>query len=156
MQSLTNENVQISNVLFANKIESVQYNAALAITGCIRGTSKEKLYNELDIESLYDRRTFHRLLYLRKIKKNLLPVYLKHEIPPSAPNLHDTRHYRSTWISTRTININIASSPIVCMFGTTSVVSSKFPHQSIYSRNVIWTFFVLMPTLFSQFITLSV
>ena len=28
----------------ANKIESVQYNAALAITGAIRGTSKEKLY----------------------------------------------------------------------------------------------------------------
>ena len=27
-----------------NKIESVQYNAALAITGAIRGTSKEKLY----------------------------------------------------------------------------------------------------------------
>ena len=28
----------------ANKIESVQYNLALAITGAIRGTSKEKLY----------------------------------------------------------------------------------------------------------------
>ena len=27
-----------------NKIESVQYNAALAITGAIRGTSKEKFY----------------------------------------------------------------------------------------------------------------
>ena len=28
----------------ANKIESVQYNAVLAITGDITGTSKEKLY----------------------------------------------------------------------------------------------------------------
>ena len=139
-----------------HKIESVQYNAALAITGCIRGTSKEKLHNELGIESLYDRRTFHRLLYFYKIKKDLLPEYLKNEIPPSAPNLHNTSHHRNTCISTRTININIASSPVVYIFGTTSVVSSKFSHQSIYSRNDIWTYFVLMPTLFSQFITLSV
>ena len=36
----------------ANKIESVQYNTALAITRAIRGTSKEKLYQELDFESL--------------------------------------------------------------------------------------------------------
>ena len=31
----------------ANKIESVQYNAALSITGTIRRTSTEKLYQEL-------------------------------------------------------------------------------------------------------------
>ena len=31
-----------TNYEFTNKIESVQYNAALAITGCVRGTSKEK------------------------------------------------------------------------------------------------------------------
>ena len=36
----------------ANKIESVQYNTALAITGAIRGTSKEKLHQELAFESL--------------------------------------------------------------------------------------------------------
>ena len=35
------------NISFTQKIESVQYNAALAITGCIRGTSREKLYCEL-------------------------------------------------------------------------------------------------------------
>ena len=35
----------------ASKIESVQYNAALPITGAIRGTSKEKLYQELGFES---------------------------------------------------------------------------------------------------------
>ena len=28
-------------------MESIQYNAALAITGAIRGTSREKLYQEL-------------------------------------------------------------------------------------------------------------
>ena len=37
---------------FHQKIESVQYKSALAITGAIRGTSKEKLCHELDLESL--------------------------------------------------------------------------------------------------------
>ena len=33
-----------------NKIESLQYNAALAITGALRGSSKEKFYLELGFE----------------------------------------------------------------------------------------------------------
>ena len=44
---------QPSNALFAEKIESVQYNAALAITGAIKGSSREKLYQELGLEYLY-------------------------------------------------------------------------------------------------------
>ena len=35
---------------FQNKLGSVQYNAALAITGAIRGSSREKLYQELGLE----------------------------------------------------------------------------------------------------------
>ena len=45
-----------SNVTFSQMIESVQYNAALAITGAIRGSSRDKLYHELGLESLHDRR----------------------------------------------------------------------------------------------------
>ena len=41
---------------FHQKIESVQYNSALAIAGAIRGKSKEKLYLELDLKSLEKRR----------------------------------------------------------------------------------------------------
>ena len=37
-------------------IEKVQYNAALAITGAIKGTSLLKLYKELGSESLKFRR----------------------------------------------------------------------------------------------------
>ena len=44
-----------TNAQFNDKIEAVQYNAALAITGCVRGTSREKLYSELGLTSLYDR-----------------------------------------------------------------------------------------------------
>ena len=35
---------QAYNMSFHHKLESIQYNACLAITGAIRGTSKEKLY----------------------------------------------------------------------------------------------------------------
>ena len=44
---------------FHLKIESVQYNSALAIAGDIRGTSKEKLYHALGLESLEKRRCHH-------------------------------------------------------------------------------------------------
>ena len=39
-------------ILFIKKLESIQYNAALAKTGALRGTFREKLYQELDLESL--------------------------------------------------------------------------------------------------------
>ena len=41
---------QTYNDSFHQKMESVQYNAALAITGAIRGTSRENLYQELGLE----------------------------------------------------------------------------------------------------------
>ena len=44
------------NNSFYQRLESFQYNAALAITGAIRGTPKEKLYQELHFESLQSRR----------------------------------------------------------------------------------------------------
>ena len=43
---------QPENESFSSKIESVQYNAYLAITGAIRGTSQEKRYQELGLETL--------------------------------------------------------------------------------------------------------
>ena len=43
---------QAYNVSFHQKLESIQYNSALAIMGAIRRTSLEKLYHELDLETL--------------------------------------------------------------------------------------------------------
>ena len=37
---------------FCQKIESIQYQAALAITGAVHGASQTKLFNELGIESM--------------------------------------------------------------------------------------------------------
>ena len=57
---------QPSNALFPNKIESVQCNAALAITGAIKGSSCDKLYQELGLEYLQQRRWVRRLCLLYK------------------------------------------------------------------------------------------
>ena len=40
---------QTFNMLFQQKMETIQYNAALAITGAIRGSFKKKLYQELGL-----------------------------------------------------------------------------------------------------------
>ena len=44
------------NEKFADTVELFQYNVALAITGAVKGTSKENLYNKLGLEYLKDRR----------------------------------------------------------------------------------------------------
>ena len=73
---------QPNNSRLSDKIESVQYNAALAITGAIRGTSKEKLYQELRLESLKYRRWLRRMSCLYKIISTKLPPYLYELTPP--------------------------------------------------------------------------
>ena len=62
-------------------IESVQYNAALAITGAIKGSSRERLYHELGLESLGDRRWYRRLVYFFNIVSCNSPVYLYSLLP---------------------------------------------------------------------------
>ena len=74
---------------FSDRLESIQYNSALAITGAVRGTSKEKIYNELGLEYLSSRRWFKRLCLFYKIVHNKTPAYLRDIIPKQ-------RHFRNT------------------------------------------------------------
>ena len=76
-----------NNDTFCQKLEYVQYNASLAITGAIRGTSREKLYQELGLERLADRRWSRRLCFYYKIKNNKVPLYLKTLLPKSSTPL---------------------------------------------------------------------
>ena len=55
--------------LVKKKLESVQYKATLAITGVIQGTTREKLYQELGLESLKSRTWYRRVGYMFKITK---------------------------------------------------------------------------------------
>ena len=66
---------------FCEKLESVQYEAALAIIGAVRGTSGNKIYEELGIESLKSRRWYRRLSCMFEIIKEEAQNYLINLIP---------------------------------------------------------------------------
>ena len=72
---------QPHNDTLCRMIESVQYNAALAITGTIKGSSRERLYQELGLESLSDRRCYRRLVYFFNIVSCNSPSYLNSLLP---------------------------------------------------------------------------
>ena len=46
----------LNNKRFQSKLEKVQYRAYLLITGAIKGTSRQRLYNELNLHLLAIRR----------------------------------------------------------------------------------------------------
>ena len=64
------------NENFQNKIEKVQYRACLAITNAIQGTSRDRLYDELGLYSLTNRRWKSKLIFFYKIVNGMLPNYL--------------------------------------------------------------------------------
>ena len=87
------------NVSFQQKVESTHYNAALAITGVIRGTSKEKLFQGLCLESLQHRRWYRKLCCFYKVLKDWCPKYLYDIItkltrPYSTRNANDIPHFK--------------------------------------------------------------
>ena len=65
---------QTYNLSFHQKLESIQYNAALALTGAISGSSREKLYQELGLQSLRLRRWHRNLCFFIKFIINKLLV----------------------------------------------------------------------------------
>ena len=66
---------QAFNNSFHQKLESIQYNAALAIIKTIRRTSKKKPYQELSFESLQSRRWFWKVsTFLQNNKKQIIII----------------------------------------------------------------------------------
>ena len=85
---------QAFNNSFKEKLESVQYNVFLALTGAISGASKEKICQELELESLRDRRCCKKLCLFYKVLKNKNPKFLFSLIPTrrllySTQNIHN-------------------------------------------------------------------
>ena len=72
---------QPQNESFCEKLESVQYKVALAITGAIKGSSRKNIYQELGFESLKSRRWYKRLSCMFNIMNDKAPYYLKNIIP---------------------------------------------------------------------------
>ena len=81
---------QTYKCFFHEKLESLQYNACLAI----RGTSSEQLYQELRLESLKLRGWFRKLCHFYKILYEKLPSYL-FDLILGLNRVHKTRHSNS-------------------------------------------------------------
>ena len=56
---------------FKDKLEMVQYNAALVITGALKGTSRNLIYRELGLESLAELRWSRKIFFFHKIINGL-------------------------------------------------------------------------------------
>ena len=82
---------KLYNAIFESKLERVQYNACLAITGAIGGTNRDSIYAELGLESLSARRWYRELLIFYKIVHSLSPAYLTAYINFATERSHNTR-----------------------------------------------------------------
>ena len=69
------------------KVEKIQYQAALAITGAWQGSSRSKIYDELGWETLSDRRNYRRVLQIHKIINNNTISYLKDKLPANCKEM---------------------------------------------------------------------
>ena len=107
------------------KVERIQYQAALAITGAWQGSSRSKMYDELGWETLSDRRKCRRVLQIHKIINNNTLSYLKDKLPPN---------YREIFSG----NIRTTFHAIRCK--SNRYMNSFFPH-AIASWNIFMEIF---------------
>ena len=62
-----------------------RYQAALVISGAWRASSYSTLYEELDWETLSDRRMCRPILQIHRISGNMTPSYLPPNLPIAEP-----------------------------------------------------------------------
>ena len=108
---------------FLQKMESIQYNAALAIAGAIRGTSKEKLYLEIGLESLCKTQWYRKLCYFFKTFKGQSPKYLFRILPSIKIPLFICKHnfftdsyFPSTVVELNNLDLKIRNSKTFSAF----------------------------------------
>ena len=65
------------NESFKTKIEMIQYRSVLVIARAIKGTSRERLYQEIGLESLAGRIWSRKIFFFHTIVNGLLPSYLQ-------------------------------------------------------------------------------
>ena len=76
--------MNVLEMLPLQKLGSIQYNASLA-RGCFRRTSQEKIYSELGLESLVDRRFADRMIFFYQLMNDLTPNYLRNYLQVRLP-----------------------------------------------------------------------
>ena len=78
---------QLQNESFCEKLKSVQYQVALAMAGAIQGTSLDKIYQELGLESFKPRKWHKHLSFTFKLMKEKPPNYLINLVPKCKPTI---------------------------------------------------------------------
>ena len=115
-------------------LESVQYQAALIVTGCWKGSSKAKVYADLGWESLSDRRYFRRLSMFYQIKNGLAPSYLVERVRDNPPNI--TKRYANSFfpycnINWANLDASIKDVPTLSQFKS-ALLKKIRPHARSY------------------------
>ena len=118
-----------SNDAFSNQWETVQYNAALAITGAIKKTSREELYQELGLEYLQQRRWMRRLCLFYKVVSTKLPAYIYDIIPPVRQSQRHLNTFKS--ISCRTEYFKNSFFP--CVIGEWNKLNPEIRRSGSYN-----------------------
>ena len=119
-----------SNDAFSNKLETVQYRAALSIMGAIKGTSCKKLYQELGSEYLQQKSWMRHLCLFHKIVSTKLPAYIYDIIPPVSQSQKHLNTFNS--ISCRTEYFKISFLP--CVIGEWNKLNPENWRSGSYNR----------------------
>ena len=115
------------------KVEKIQYQAALAVTGTWQGSSRPKLYEKLGWETPSDRRRCRRILQIYKIENGGTPSYLKDKLPTHLRPQH---------------NGNVPKTFHELRSRTNRYMKSFFP-EGVASWNIFISHFDKMPTCIS-------
>ena len=139
-----------SNATFSQMIESVQYNAASAITGAIHGFSRDKLYKELGFESLHDRRWFRKLCFYYKIRHNMCPLHLTDLLPILKTCCYSLRLKRAPTVPNfRTELFKSTFSPPTLPIGTDLIPIYKIILQLKFLNEHYFTLFILSQLMYT-------
>ena len=78
-------------MLLSRKLESIQYEAALAVSGAWKGRNTDRLLEQQGWETLSNRRWYHRLCLFYKIVNNQAPKYLSECVPSESRSAYQLR-----------------------------------------------------------------
>ena len=141
-------------------LERTQYQAALAITGTWKGTNRNKIYEELGLETLDHRRYFHQLVLIYKIVNALTPLYLKdpiplrnrfsHRLPSYIPTMpYRTDRYLKSFFpnsikSWNNLDLNVRNAPSLAIFKKRLINLIRPPKKEIFNitnrKGLQWIF----------------
>ena len=140
-----------------NILEKTQYQAALAVSGCWKGTNTDKIYEELGWESLDQRRFFRRLVMFYKIINDLTPEYLKQPLPksqcrtrstdvnfiPYRTDRHSNSFYPNSILSWNNIGAELRNAKSIAIFKRNLLNIIRPAKKSIYNihdTGIKWIF----------------